>query len=89
MGVCGLLGQLWCAWASGFFQSLSHTALGGLAGFGVSSKFHKSSLFHLTGGDDKFGSTVMAMALATVEAGFWPSNRQVQRQVATGVAMMT
>ena len=53
-------------------------ALGGPAGFGVSSKFHKSSLFHLTGGNNKFGGRVMVMALAMVEAGFWPSNRQVQ-----------
>ena len=41
---------------SRFFQSLSHTALGGLAGFGMSSKFRKSSLFYLTGGNNKFSS---------------------------------
>src|SRR5713226_8896930 len=49
----------------------------------LSSKFHKSSLFHLTGGTTNSVATVSA----TAEAGFWPPNRQVRRQAATGMAM--
>src|SRR5216684_6631322 len=51
----------------------------------LSSKFHKSSLFHLTGSTTNSAATVSA----TAEAGFWPPNRQVWRQAATGMAMMT
>jgi hypothetical protein len=51
----------------------------------LSSKFHKSSLFHLTGGM----TNSLITALAIVKARFWPPNRQVWQQVATGVVITT